>query len=213
MQHEIAKALLDIGAVGFSPTDPVTFKSGIVSPVYVDNRRLIFHPRQWQTVILGFQKLIIEESIEFDVLAGIETAGIPHSSALAYMLSRPSVFVRKEVKEHGQKKRVEGGDVTGQRVLLVEDLVTTGGSSLGGVIALRDQGAQVKDCLAIISYGFPVAKQSFDTASVQLRTLTSFAAILDEAQKSGRFASEEMTLIADWLQDPYGWAERHGFWL
>jgi orotate phosphoribosyltransferase len=156
-------------------------------------------------VIEGFRNVITRDNIALDVIAGIETAGIPHSAALAYTSGVPSVFVRKQVKEHGTRSRIEGGDVDGLRVLLVEDLVTTGGSSLSGVDALREAGALVEDCLAIISYGFSQAQMAFDDAGVRLHTLTSFDDILDAA--GNRFDS---AAVEDWLQDPYGWAERRG---
>lgn len=210
VQTDVARVLLEIGAVGFSPDQPVTFKSGIKSPVYVDNRRLPFWPTQWQTVIHGFQKTINDQQIIFDVIAGIEAAGIPHSAALGYVLQKPSVFVRKQAKEHGTRSRVEGGAVGGKRVLLVEDLVTTGGSSLAGVEALRADGAIVDVCLAIISYGFEEAAQAFNQAHVRLITLTSFEAILHEAAESGRFGQGGMAVIEDWLHDPRGWAKRRG---
>lgn len=204
---EIARTLLAIHAVGFTPQAPVTFKSGIRSPVYVDNRRLPFHPQEWRRVIEGFVTLIESRTIEFDVIAGIETAGIPHSAALAYTLERPSVFVRKEAKTHGTRSRIEGGDVAGRRVLLIEDLVTTGSSSLSGIAALREAGAQVTDCLAILSYDFEEARAGFEAAAVHLHTLTSFADLLSEARLT--LPSTTIDAVEDWLRDPHGWAERY----
>ena len=142
-KRSVAKALLDIGAVGFSPAAPITFKSGIRSPVYVDNRALIYHPPAWHVVVEGFKALLDAAGVEFDIIAGVAVGGVPHSSALAYVLRKPSVFVRKEEKAHGKGQRIEGGAVRGKRVLLVEDLVTTGGSSLSAVDALRAAGARV----------------------------------------------------------------------
>jgi orotate phosphoribosyltransferase len=205
---EVARALLEIGAVGFSPHQPVTFKSGMLSPVYVDNRRLIAHPQQWHLIIESLQAVIKQAQIDYDVIAGIETAGIPHSSVLAYVLHAPSVFVRKHAKEHGRQRRVEGDEVSGRRVLLVEDLVTTGGSSLSGVAALRESGAVVEDCLAITSYGFDMARIAFTAAGARLHTLTPFAVIAAEALAMGYFGQAEMTIIEDWLSDPHGWANR-----
>src|ERR1700744_2470816 len=121
MSYEVAEALVAIGGVGFKPTEPITFKSGIKSPVYCDNRKFPFHPSEWAKVIRGFEALIAEDAIAFDVVGGIEAAGIPHSAALGFAMQRPSVFIRKEAKGHGAKKRVEGGDVAGKRVVLVED--------------------------------------------------------------------------------------------
>jgi orotate phosphoribosyltransferase len=205
IERQVARALLEIGAVGFNPQQPITFKSGIKSPIYVDNRRLPFHPDHWHIVIEGFAELIKQQNIAFDVIAGIETAGIPHSAALAYMLGKPSVFVRKQAKEHGTHSRIEGGDISGLRLLLIEDLVTTGSSSLSGVVAVREASAVCENCVAIISYGFSEAGTAFEQAAVRLSTLTTFDDILSEA--GSRFDS---AVVHDWLDDPHGWAERQG---
>lgn len=207
--QSIAKALLNINAVGFSPQAPITFKSGIVSPVYVDNRQLIFHPTEWHTIVEGFQTLVETEGIQYDVIAGVAVGGVPHSSALAYLLNEPSVFIRKEAKEHGKGKRVEGGDVQGKRVLLVEDLVTTGGSSLSGVEALRESGAAVTDMLAIVSYGFTEAREAFQHANVNLHTLTNFDVILEVALAEKRFSSTEAEIIRKWFNNPHDWGAKY----
>jgi orotate phosphoribosyltransferase len=207
IEIEIARALLAIEAVGFTPDSPITFKSGLLSPVYIDNRKLIFWPEHWNTIVEGFKQMAVSLGAPFDVIAGIETAGVPHSSVLAYVLQKPSVFVRKQAKEHGTKSRVEGGDVTNRRVLLIEDLVTTGGSSLAGVEALRETGAIVQDCFAITSYGFAMSEQAFKVMDVRLHTLTSFHIIVQEAAKMGRFNRDQLALIEDWLKDPHRWAE------
>ncbi len=209
--QRVAEALLAIHAVGFRPADPMTFKSGIISPVYVDNRKFPFHPQAWKTVIEGFAERIREDAIAFDALAGIETAGIPHSAALGYALRVPSVFIRKQVKDHGTKSRIEGGSVAGKTVLLIEDLVTLGGSSLSGVAALRDEGAAIHDCMVIISYGFRESADAFAQANVRLHALTSFPVVLDLARQQGRFSAKELSVIEDWFFDPHGWASRHGF--
>lgn len=205
LRTRVARALLEINAVGFTPDKPVTFKSGIISPVYVDNRVLPFHPIQWHIIIEGFQTLLAGASIPFDVLAGVAVGGIPHSSALAYALNRPSVFVRQAAKEHGKQKRIEGGDVRGRRVLLVEDLVTTGGSSLDGVNALRAEGAIVEHVTAIVSYDFAEAERAFSGANVQLHTLTNFTALLEEGLLMGKLTQEQLALVSQWFKDPYTW--------
>lgn len=202
----VADALLEIGGVGFRLEEPITFKSGIISPVYCDNRTFPFSPMQWKKVIAGFASLIADKGIGFDVIGGIEAAGIPHSAALGYAMERPSVFIRKQPKEHGKKARIEGGDVSGKRVLLVEDLVTTGGSSLSGVQALRDAGATVTDCLAIISYGFAEAREAFAQAGVTLHTLTNFDEVLNGALQRGLLDAKGAAAVRDWMRDPHGWA-------
>lgn len=207
--QSIAKALLSINAVGFTLDEPVTFKSGIVSPVYVDNRQLIYHPSAWHTVIEGFKEVIHQQSLDYDVIAGVAVGGVPHSSALAYIMEKPSVFVRKAAKEHGKGKRIEGGNVTNKQVLLVEDLVTTGGSSLSGVEALRESDATLTDVIAIVSYGFTEAKDAFRDATLNLHTLTNFDVLLDVALSENRFSENEANIIRQWFDDPHGWGAKY----
>jgi len=209
--REIAEALIEIDGVGFRPTTPITFKSGIVSPVYCDNRRFPFWPKEWAKVIDGFEQLISEQEIPLDVVGGVEAAGIPHSAALGFAMKKPSVFIRKEAKDHGTKKRVEGGDVNGKRVVLVEDLVTTGSSSIAAIEALRAEGAVVTDCLAIISYGFAEAADLFVQHGVMLHATTTFEAVLEIAVERGTIDAVGAVLVLDWLREPRGWAARHGY--
>lgn len=206
----VARALLSIKAVGFVVDNPITFKSGIVSPVYIDNRRFPYHPQAWKVIIEGFRQLVKEKNLNFEVIAGIETAGIPHSAALGYALEVPSVFVRKTTKDHGTKKLIEGGDVAGKKVLLLEDHITTGGSSLAGVSALRKEGATVHDCIAITSYGFSAATKSFVEANVALHTLTSFNQILPLAISEEIIDAKACKAVESWLRDPLKWQESRG---
>jgi orotate phosphoribosyltransferase len=210
-RREIAEALIAIDGVGFRPGAPITFKSGIKSPVYCDNRRFPFWPSEWSKVIRGFERMIADKGIAVDVVGGVEAAGIPHSAALGYAMQKPSVFIRKEAKEHGTKKRVEGGDVTGLRVVLVEDLVTTGGSSIAAIEALRAEGAVVTDMLAIISYGFADATELFAQAGVTLHAATDFETVLAVAKEQGNVDEAAAAAVRDWLNEPRGWAKRHGF--
>ncbi len=204
-KRSTAKALLDIGAVGFSPQAPIRFKSGILSPIYVDNRQLIYHPRAWHTVIDGFQAVI--KSLDAELIAGVAVGGVPHSSALAYAMNMPSIFVRKASKGHGKARRIEGGAVKRKKVVLLEDLVTTGGSSLSAVRALRQGGAIVSDLIAIVSYGFDEAARAFEQADVKLHTLTDFETLLEIALARGLFTDADASLIRDWLADPHGWGK------
>jgi orotate phosphoribosyltransferase len=197
--------------VGFRPAEPITFKSGIKSPVYCDNRRFPFWPDEWAKVIHGFEALIAEREIPVDVVGGVEAAGIPHSAALGFSMRLPSVFIRKELKEHGTKKRVEGGDVMGRRVVLVEDLVTTGGSSVAAIEALRAEGAIVTDCLAIISYGFPEAVEMFEISGIRLHAATTFETVLESALERKMIGEADAAVVRDWLKEPRSWAQRHGF--
>jgi orotate phosphoribosyltransferase len=205
----VARALLEAGTVTLTPAAPVTFKSGLRSPVYVDNRRLISQPAQWRVIIEAFEAELATDAgrdAHGDlVIAGVESAGIPHSSALAYATGRPSVFVRKAAKEHGLGRRIEGGEVAGRRVVLVEDMVTTGGSSLAAVDALREAGASVAECLAIITYGFVEAIEAFRSSGVRLSVLTTFEDVVREALITGRIEPAGADLIRSWLADPHAW--------
>lgn len=207
LQSAVASALLKIGAVRFVPKAPITFKSGLKSPVYVDNRTLPYHPAEWQIVIDGF--LQISKDLPCDIVAGVETAGIPHSAAVGFAGKIPSIYVRKQPKEHGTRSRVEGGDVQGKHVLLIEDLVTTGGSSLAGIDALRQEGANVDHCMAIVSYGFKEAQDSFAAAAITLHTLTTFQTIIEQAKSM--YSPKELEIVSEWFSSPYTWAKRHGF--
>jgi orotate phosphoribosyltransferase len=154
--------------------------------------------------------MVMEQGIAMEIVAGVEAAGIPHSAALGFAMQRPSIFVRKEAKGHGTKKRVEGGDVLGRRVVLVEDLVTTGSSSMAAMEALRDEGAIVTDCLAIISYNFPEAVELFAQKGIRLHAVTTFEAVLQVALERGMIDATGAEIVQDWLRDPRGWAARRG---
>jgi len=211
MEKEIAQALIKIEAVGFNVENPITFKSGIKSPVYVDNRKLPFHPNEWKIVLNGFKEIIEKNKIDFDIIAGVESGGIPHSAALGFLLQKPSIFVRKKAKEHGTKSMVEGGSVKGRKVLLVEDLVSTGVSSLAGIESIRAEGGIVNDCLVIASYDFNEAKEAFDKAKVKLHPSTSFPVIFGEAISSGKISEMDGVKVKKWYGNPHGWAKKYGF--
>ena len=199
LKRSAAAALLDIHAVNFTVKAPVEFKSGIKSPIYIDNRTLISHPGPWRVIIEGFAALIAASQIDYDVLAGVAVGGVTHCSALAYTLQSPSVFIRKEAKGHGLRKIIEGGKVSGRRVLLVEDHVTTGGSSMRAIEKLRDADAEVSDVMSIISYGFTDARELFENEGLCLHTLTDFDTLLSMALERGEIGEEELGIISSWL--------------
>lgn len=202
---QVARALLEVGAVGFSPAQPIRFKSGILAPMYIDNRRLPYHPAQWQQVIDAMAASINSGAVPCEVIAGVAVGGAMRHAALGYVTQKPSVFIRKEAKEHGTQSRIEGGSVGGKRVVLVEDMVTTGGSGLSAVEALREQGALVMDVLAIISYGLPEATEAFAAAKIHLHTLTSVPVVLAEAHNTGLLDAPAMEIIENWYRNPFGW--------
>lgn len=204
---DVAKALIEIGGVGFAIDNPITFKSGILSPMYMDNRRFPYYPAAWKVVLEGFAEKIKEKEIDYDVIAGIESAGIPHSAGLGVITGKPSVFVRKQVKDHGTKKMVEGGDVKAKKILLIEDLVTTGGSSLAGVRALRSEGATVECCLVIVSYDLEEAKTAFEKEKVELIQLTDVPTILEVAKNMNVIGERELRVAREWYKNPRSWGK------
>ena len=201
----VAGALLDISALRYVPDAPLTLRSGIRSPVYVDNRRLISHPQQWHSVIAGMRALICEEALDYDAIAGIAVGGVPHSAALAFTLGCPTVFVRKEAKGHGLQGRIDGGEVAGRQVLLVEDMVTTGGSSLSGVEALRAAGARVTDCLSITSFDLAEMRQAFEREQVRLWPLAGLGCLLQAAVQRGLIDAAAQAQIEAWQRNPRDW--------
>jgi orotate phosphoribosyltransferase len=213
LKESVALALLQTEALCFQPEAPLTFKSGLVSPVYVDNRRLQAFPVAWRTVIEAMaQELHSIESDNsrpaFEVIVGVATAGIPHSAALAFHMQRPSAFVRKAAKMHGTTQRIDGSEVDGKTVVLIEDMVTTGSSSLDAVGVLRHAGATVNHCVSITSYGF--ATDAFQRAGVALHPLVTFEVLLNIALQEQYLTEKQHKLIMDWFKDPQSWVERHG---
>jgi orotate phosphoribosyltransferase len=201
----VAKALLEIGAVGFTPDKPITFKTGILSPVYVDNRILPSNPAQWKIVLEALAEEIKSIQHEPAYIAGIETAGIPHSSVVGYLLGWPSVFVRKQVKDHGAKKMIEGGNVAGKKAILIEDHITTASSSLHGVEELRAAGAMLTDCFCITTYGFAESEAAMLAAGITLHALTTFDEILVQAKQMNKITAKEEAVVREWLADPHNW--------
>lgn len=208
VSRAIASDLLKIGAVRLSSDDPFTWTSGLRSPIYCDNRLTIGYPEVRGRIAGGFASLLEREGIRADVIAGTATAGIPHAAWLADRLSLPLVYVRSRPKGHGAGRQIEGPFVAGQRVVLVEDLVSTGGSSVSAVHALRDAGLDVVLVLAIFSYELPAASEAFTSNDVRFRSLTSLGTLLDAARANGAIDDEAHASILEWKIDPQAWSER-----
>lgn len=205
--QSVAEALIDIEAVSFSRKSPFfIFQSDISSPMYIDTRQLIYHPPAWRTVINGFISTSEKLPVSWELLAGVAVGAVPHSSALAYTMGCPSVFIRKENKGYGKALRIEGGRVNGKSLLLIEDLVTTGGSSLLGIRMLRESGAIANDVVSIVSYGLSDTDKAFEQAGVKLHTLTDIDTLLEVAvARNAIDAQVEVPIVRDWLADPYNW--------
>lgn len=207
--ESIANLLLDAHAVALRVTPPFTWASGLKAPIYCDNRLLISLPEARQKIIDSFKDILIAHNLTFDVIGGTATAAIPWAAFLAYELKKPLVYIRPEPKNHGTGKHVEGTMNQGAHVLIVEDLVSTGGSSLKSAAACeREYGATVTDVLAIFSYEMAIAQKAFAEKNLTLTTLSSFSALLQAAVARGYVSPAELENARQWRQDPEGWSAR-----
>ena len=206
--HAIARALLKIEAVRLRPQEPFQWSSGLYAPIYCDNRLTLAYPEIRSMIADGFAAALREEEWRPDAIAGTATAGIPHAALLSERVGLPMAYVRSRPKAHGRGRQIEGRIDEGQRVVLVEDLISTGGSALEAVEALREHGAVVCGVLAIFSYGFSLSASAFADADCTLRTLTSLDDLLAVAQEGG-LDSDDLRLLSEWRGDPDGWSREH----
>ncbi len=195
-----------IGAVRLQPREPFEWSSGLRAPIYCDNRLTLAHPEIRAMIASGFQAHLKSEGLRPEIIAGTATAGIPHAALLAERMNAPLAYVRPEAKGHGHGKQIEGKVEAGRRVVLVEDLVSTGGSSLAAVEALRGAGAEVLTVLAIFSYGLDAAVEAFRKSDVPLHTLTSLGELLEAAR--GSLSEQDMRAVKEWRSDPQAWSAR-----
>jgi orotate phosphoribosyltransferase len=206
MTFDLAGALLEAGAVRLSPKAPFTWASGLKSPIYCDNRQLLGHPKLRAAIALALVDRA--RTLAPTLIAGTATAGIPWAAFVAAELDLPMAYVRAEAKKHGMGRQVEGPEVKGQRVLLLEDLISTGGSSLRCAEALRAEGAELLEVLALFSYGLPQAEAAFREAGVALAVLATFEDLLAGAQARGILDAADRAALADWRLDTVAWSGR-----
>lgn len=209
--RDFATMLLNAGAVKISFDPPFTYASGIRAPIYTDNRVLVSHVKERGMVVDGMIALAGELGLGSDVFyAGTATAGIPWASFVADRLGAPMVYVRPKPKDHGTGKQIEGVIPAGSVAVMVEDLVTTGGSSLATVEALRHEGgSRVEHMFAIFTYGFEKMYRAFEEAGVTLHVLTDFPTLLDVARERGDITMAQYEKILEYKADPEGWAGKH----
>jgi len=201
---EIAKQLLQIKAIKLSPQNPFTWASGIQSPIYCDNRIILSYPQLRSYLKEGFVELS-KEFDSFDTISGVATAGIPHGALLADALNKPFCYVRSKAKAHGRQNLIEGELNEGAKVLVVEDLISTGGSSLKAVEAIRERGAEVIGVLAIFTYGFAKAEEAFANANCPLKTISNYNILLEEAVKSNYIEATDLASLQEWKKNPQAW--------
>lgn len=199
--YEIASVLLEAGAVLIRPREPFTFASGLRSPIYCDNRILLGDVAARRTVTRGF----VAQCADAQVVAGPATGGIAWAAWVAETLGIPMAYVRSSAKGHGRGRQVEGAAVQGQRVILLEDTVSTGESALLAADALRAEGAIVTSCICIFTWGWAETTARFAAANLELVPLATLAAVLDVAQRTGRLTPEARTLVEAWAANPREW--------
>jgi orotate phosphoribosyltransferase len=201
----IADKLLQVRAVKLSPDQPFTWASGWKSPIYCDNRKVLAHPHERDFIKSELANVIFEQFPDVDVIAGVATAGIPWGAMAADQLKLPFCYVRPKPKEHGLGNQIEGDLQSGQSVLIVEDLISTGKSSLQVVDVLVKADVQVAGMVAIFTYGFPQADAAFEQAGVKLVTLSNYPALIERAIGKGLVTSEQEEILLNWRQNPATW--------
>lgn len=203
--QKTAELLLQINAIKLNPKNPFTWASGWKSPIYCDNRMTLSFPAIRNYIRDEFAKQIEKEYGKPDVIAGVATGAIGIGVLVAEAMGLPFVYVRPEPKKHGRQNQIEGFLQSGQNVVIVEDLISTGNSSLQAVQALREAGAQVKGMVAIFTYGFPIADENFKAANVNLHTLSNYSHLLDLALEKNYIAQNEVKTLSNWNQNPIEW--------
>ena len=204
---EFAARLLEVKAVKVQPDEPFTWASGWKSPFYCDNRKTLSYPKLRSFVKDNLAKLVKDNFSEADAVAGVATGAIAQGALVADMLGLPFCYVRSKAKDHGMGNLIEGTLPQGSKVVVVEDLISTGGSSLKAVEALRAAGFEVVGMVAAYTYGFPIAEQAFQNAGVKLLTLTNYEAVVSAAIESGYITASQLPTLNEWRKDPANWRQ------
>ena len=203
----LASFLLQIKAIKLNPANPFTWASGLKSPIYCDNRVTLSYPQVRTFIREGFKNMCLDKFGTPDVIAGVATGGIPQGALVAQELGLPFVYVRSEKKSHGMNNQVEGIINSGQSVVIIEDLVSTGKSSLNAVEALREKGAVIKGMLAIFTYGMDIAAENFKKNKCELFTLTNYDALIKKAAEENYIRENDLASLMEWKKDPQAWSD------
>ncbi len=207
MNKELAKSLLEIEAVFLNPKEPFTWSSGIQSPIYCDNRLTLSFPKVRKQISSGLAQLIQNHFPEAEMVAGTATAGIPHAAWVSDHLDLPMCYVRSKPKGHGKGKQIEGKVVKGQKVVVVEDLISTGGSCITAVHALREAGCEVLGVVAIFSYELNKASELLGNADVKAYTLSDYSSLLEVALEQNVISKDEIHTLQSWRENPESWGK------
>lgn len=205
LEKAIAEKLLKIKAVKLQPNNPFIWASGWNSPIYCDNRKTLSYPATRNYIKIELARLIMELYPDVEVIAGVATGAIAQGALVADALGLPFVYVRPTPKDHGLENMIEGDLRPKQKVVVIEDLISTGGSSLKAVEAIRNDGSEVLGMLAIFTYGFPVAEEKFKKAKVKLTTLCNYDSVLQEALATNYIAEEDIQTLQEWRESPSTW--------
>lgn len=205
LESLVAEKLLKIKAVKLQPANPFTWASGWKSPIYCDNRKTLSYPALRTFIKLELARMICEKYPEADAIAGVATGAIAQGALVADLLGLPFVYIRATPKDHGLENLIEGELKPGSKVVIIEDLVSTGGSSLKAVKAVRNFGCDVVGMVAIFTHGFPIAEQQFKDAKVTLTTLSNYDAVIEEAVRTDYIDQSEISILQEWRKDPANW--------
>ncbi|MFS0672374.1 orotate phosphoribosyltransferase [Ornithinibacillus sp. 179-J 7C1 HS] len=198
ISRDLSRELLKIKAVQINPNDYFTWTSGLKSPIYCDNRITMSYPDVRMKIVTAFVEKVNEMEIKPDVIAGCATAGIPHAAWLADKLNLPMIYVRSKPKGHGKGNQIEGGSVVGKKILVIEDLISTGGSSLEAVEALRREKASVLEVMSIFTYGLKKSHHNFELHDITYQSLTNYDELLHVLVEDGKLTSKEKVVLLDW---------------
>ena len=202
IEKTVAKNLLDIKAVSLQPNDPFTWASGIKSPIYCDNRVVLSFPEKRSVVVQGFVELIQKEYSEAEVIVGTATAGIPWGAMVADKMEKPFGYVRSSNKTHGKGNKIEGKIEKGAKVVVVEDLISTGGSVKDVILSLREAGAEVLGVVAIFTYLLPASSELFDSIACSFKTLSNYDVLIDVALENAYIKENDLEKLKAWKKDP-----------
>ena len=202
---QVAKSLLQINAIILQPNNPFKWAAGWNSPIYCDNRKTLSYPEIRTFIRTSLASVINNHYKGASVIAGVATAGIPHGALVAEELGLPFIYVRSKTKEHGKQNKIEGYFEKGQSVVLIEDLISSGKSSLEAVSALRESGMNVKGLVSIFTYGFDAATKNFNNADCDFISLCDYNHMLPQAVESNYITETEMSILKDWREDPSVW--------
>lgn len=209
--EKVAEILLSINAIALNPKKPYAYASGILSPVYTDCRILISNPKIRKVIINYILEMIRFTNKTFDIIAGTATAGIPHAAWIADKLNLPMIYVRGKAKDHGKGNQIEGLIKKNQKAAVIEDLISTGESSAGTILAIRNTGGKASHVFSIITYEMKKSQENFKLNKITLNSLTTFSKVVEVAQKNNYIKENEQKTILEWIKDPPAWGKKMGF--